>query len=181
MDAWTFDNFEMPVRDAAREMDMKIEAAPGRRLKRSAHYSVTRAFLRRERRGHATRRGFSLLEMMLVVVIIGLLAGVVVFQFAGQGERARISTTKTKMQSVKQAIDSYIIDTGTVPSTLETLMTGTTPYLATMPKDAWRQEFVYYPESEFLGKQYTLLSIGKDGQEGTEDDIDLWIVEEEEG
>lgn len=134
---------------------------------------------------HRTRKlrrtAFSLLEMMLVVVIIGLLAGVVVFQFAGQSEQAHISTTKTKMHSVKQAIDSYIISNGTVPLSLEELTTGTSPYLATIPKDSWRNEYVYYPESDFLGKEYTLLSVGKDGQEGTDDDIDLWVVEQEEG
>lgn len=127
------------------------------------------------------RAAFSLLEMMLVVVIIGLLAGVVVFQFAGQGEKARISTTKTKMHSVRQAIDTYLLENGNVPTDLSVLTSGTTPLLPALPKDAWRNLLVYYPQSDVIGKQYTLLSVGKDGQEGTEDDIDLWVVEQEEG
>lgn len=133
----------------------------------------------RSRRLH--RAAFSLLEMMLVVVIIGLLAGVVVFQFAGQGEKARISTTKTKMHSVRQAIDTYLLENGNVPTDLSVLTSGTTPLLPALPKDAWRNLLVYYPQSDLIGKQYTLLSVGKDGQEGTEDDIDLWVVEQEEG
>lgn len=127
------------------------------------------------------RSAFSLLEMMLVVVIIGLLAGVVVFQFAGQGDKARQSTTKTKMRSVQQAIETYLLENGNVPMDLSVLTSGSTPLLPTLPKDAWRNDLVYYPQSDVIGKQYTLLSVGKDGQEGTEDDIDLWITEQEEG
>ena len=153
----------------------------GRRLTVSPHHPITPSPHDPLTLSSPRRRAFSLLEMMLVVVIIGLLAGVVVFQFAGQGDKARISTTKTKMKSVMQAIDSYIIENGTVPPSIETLTTGTTPYLKALPKDAWRNDFVYYAESNVPGRRYTLISLGPDGFEGSEDDIDAWVVEQEEG
>ena len=85
------------------------------------------------------------------------------------------------MHSVRQAIDTYLLENGNVPTDLSVLTSGTTPLLPALPKDAWRNLLVYYPQSDLIGKQYTLLSVGKDGQEGTEDDIDLWVVEQEEG
>ena len=129
--------------------------------------------------GVRSARGFSLLEMMLVVVIIGLLASVVVFNVAGQGDRARISTTKAKISQVKNAIDSFRIDKGNLPANLSELTAGTTPLLDRVPDDAWDNALYYSPRKTADGKHYTLISAGKDGEIGTEDDINVWTMDDD--
>lgn len=127
------------------------------------------------------RSAFSLLEMMLVVVIIGLLAGVVTVSFLHQGKKARVELTKVEMKSVRDAVESYMINTGSLPATLEELLSSSPPYIRSLPKDAWKRPFIYRPEPANPERQYTLVSLGEDGVEGTDDDLDLWQIEQEEG
>ncbi len=131
---------------------------------------------------HAHRRhGFSLLEMMLVVVIIGLLAGVVMFNFVGQGTTARVATTKAKLRTIKNAVDTFIVEKGSVPSSLLDLTAGNSPYLERVADDSWDNEFVFIPgNSQFANRRYTLYSLGEDGLDGTEDDIDVWTMEDKD-
>jgi len=126
------------------------------------------------------RAAFTIVEVMAVIIIIGLLAAVVVKNFVGQTDRARITTTKASLRVLDEAVLQFKMDTGKypiedeglyvlieAPSDAEDYPEG--GYLRTteVPADAWGNEFMYvrYPES---GKPYEILSYGADGEEGGE-------------
>jgi general secretion pathway protein G len=138
-------------------------------------------------RTRTARRGFTFLEIMLVVMIIGLLAAVVGPRIVGQGQKARMRTTAIAIKSMGTALKQYELDLGTFPSTSDGLAALITrpngvddkmwagPYIEedSVPKDAWNHPYGYrYPPQE--GQFFDLYSIGPDGQEGTEDDITNW-------
>lgn len=128
----------------------------------------------RRSRGRAGA-GFTLLEMMLVVVIIGLLASVAVWNIANQGKKARTGTTKSSLSTISSILTAYHTDNGSYPPTLNALVTA---YMEKMPRDAWKHDFVYFPASQEVGRAYTLFSMGQDGQPGTADDINFWTMED---
>lgn len=131
-------------------------------------------------------RGFTILEIMAVVIIIGTLAGIVAFNVFGKIEDARIKATKASLKVLDDAVTLFKLDTGRFPSEeqgLKELVEKPTDvttyseggYLKTkqVPKDAWGHEFVYHlnPES---GQPFEVMSYGSDGQEGGEGkDADL--------
>lgn len=134
--------------------------------------------MKTHRNTRPVRHGFTLLEMMLVLVIIGLLSAVAIYAIGPAGERARIDTTKIKMRGLKQVLTNYQLDKAGYPPTLAVLTTGANPYIDSVPMDAWKHELIYaVPGSN--GKPYTLYSTGKDGERGTQDDIDLWTMDQE--
>jgi len=121
--------------------------------------------------------GFTLLEMMLVVLIIGLLMAVAVINFAGQGETARIKTTQATMNQLKTAITLYFTNNGFYPPTLQALRETNPPLIEKVGKDGWKEEFMYSPQSND-NHPYILYSKGKDRKAGTEDDLSVWNIEE---
>jgi general secretion pathway protein G len=141
------------------------------------------------------QRGFTLIEIMVVVIILGLLAGLVLPRVLGQEEKARINTAKTQIRSLEEALDSFKLDNGFYPTTdqgLDALIkkpeTGRIPlkwreggYLkpARIPKDPWSKDYVYIsPGSE--GREYEIISYGADnepGGEGNNADIESWKIE----
>lgn len=121
-----------------------------------------------------SRRGFTLLEMMLVVLIIGMLAAAVAWNFAGQGDKARTSTTKGNLATLKQMIVNYQLEKGQYPATLQALVPEFADKIA---KDGWKRDFVYYtPAAD--GRPFALISQGADGQTGSADDINVWTMDE---
>ncbi len=122
-----------------------------------------------------SRRGFTLLEMMLVVLIIGMLAAAVAWNFAGQGDKARIGTTKANLQTLQQMLVNYQIEKGQYPATLEALKPE---YAAKISKDGWKHDFIYYTPSPD-GRPFALFSQGGDGVTGGADDINVWTMDEE--
>ena len=132
------------------------------------------------------RSGFTMVELMAVLIILGLLAAVVVRNFMGQTDKARVTTTKASLKSLHFAVNAFKMDTGRYPTEEEGLdalieepgdVKSYEPggYLETteIPKDAWGNDFVYerFPES---GKQFVIISYGADGEEDGEDyDADL--------
>lgn len=121
-----------------------------------------------------TRRGFTLLEMMLVVLIIGMLAAAVAWNFAGQGDKARVSTTKGNLATLKQMIVNYQLEKGQYPATLQALVPE---FADKISKDGWKRDFVYYtPAAD--GRPFALISQGADGQTGSPDDINVWTMDE---
>jgi general secretion pathway protein G len=116
------------------------------------------------------RPGFSLLELMLVLVIIGILIGAVAYNIAGAGARAKAKLSNQMLETIATALKDYHLSFSSYPPTLETLVT--TKYLDASKKlkDAWDSPFVYElrPHGTEL---FTLISAGEDKQAGTEDDI----------
>ena len=141
-------------------------------------------------RSRKTRSGFTLVEIMAVIIIIGLLAAVAAVNFLGQTDKARVATTKANLKTLHHAVAQFKMDTGRFPTEDEGLEVLVDPpadiqnyqqggYLDTteVPLDAWGNEFIYqrYPES---GKAYVIISYGADGDEGGEDyDADLYSTD----
>lgn len=134
-------------------------------------------------------RGFTLVEIMVVVVIIGLLATVVAVNVGRQSEEARITTTKVSITSLENALELYHLNNGFYPTTdqglkalLEKPSSAPVPnnypkggYIKKAPKDAWKRDFVY--RCPGTKGEYDIISYGGDGAEGGEGvnaDISNW-------
>ncbi len=129
-------------------------------------------------------RGFTLIEVLVVLIILGLIAALVVPRITGRVDEAKIETTKIQMKAIKNALEQYKLDNGRYPTTeqgLKALVEKPTippvpsrwkKYLDKVPKDGWDRDFIYI--SPGVNHPYELRSRGPDGEEGTEDDIDVW-------
>ena len=127
-------------------------------------------------RGHETdAAGFTLLELLVVIVIIGLLAGLVAPRYFDQVSKSNTKIAKAQIDSLEKALDEYRLDVGAYPTTeqgLEALNTRPQnldkwagPYLKkAVPLDPWGASYVYKSPGEH--GEYDLLSYGKDGQPG---------------
>jgi general secretion pathway protein G len=111
------------------------------------------------------RRGFTLIEIMLVVIILGVLAAMVVPKLTGRSDDARRSVAKTDIESNLRK------DPGDV-----TNWKG--PYLKKEPLDPWGRAYVYRVPGDHNADGYDLFSMGKDGTEGNADDVVNWKEEE---
>ncbi|RTL31636.1 MAG: type II secretion system protein GspG [Burkholderiales bacterium] len=131
-------------------------------------------------------RGFTLLELLVVLVIIGLLAGYVGPRFFAQIGKSEVKTAMAQIDALGKALDQYRLDTGHYPSTeqgLGALWVKPSdeprwwgPYLRkNVPKDPWGREYQYKAPGEH--GDYDLFSLGKDGREGgdgEDQDITNW-------
>ena len=139
-----------------------------------------------KRRKRRVEKGFTMVELMAVLIILGLLATVLVKNFMGQTDKARVTTTKVNLRLLHSSITQFKMDTGRFPTEdegLEILIEAPQDemnyqpggYLDTteVPKDGWGRDFMYrlWPES---GKPFEIVSYGADGEEGGEGyDADL--------
>ena len=133
-----------------------------------------------------SQSGFTLIEIMVVIVILAILAGLVVPKVVGQSDKARVKTTETALATVSNALDMYKVDNSRYPTTAQGLEALTTPpadaknypdggYIkGGYPTDGWENELQYVaPGSE--GRPYDLFSLGADGQQGGEgQDADIY-------
>jgi general secretion pathway protein G len=139
-------------------------------------------------------RGFTLIELMVVIVILGILAGLIVPRIMGRPEEAKQLKAALQIESLETALKLYKLDSGSYPDTeqgLEALVempeTGNIPtkwreggYLekGRVPKDPWENAFVYL--SPGIHGDYDIISYGADGVPGGEDknkDINNWEIE----
>jgi general secretion pathway protein G len=131
----------------------------------------------------ARPRGFTLLELLVVMVIIGLLAGYVGPKFFGQIGKSEVKATRAQIDALQKSLDQYRLDVGRYPSTEQGLAVLVAkpadepkwagPYLSkAVPKDPWGNDYQYRAPGEH--GEYDLLSLGKDGRPGGEgEDADL--------
>ncbi len=123
----------------------------------------------------AGRRGFTLLELLVVIVIIGLLVGYVAPRYFSQVGKSEVQVTRAQIDAFEKALDQYRLDVRRFPSTqqgLEALVTRPAneanwngPYLKkAVPLDPWGKPYVYRAPGEKA--EFDLLSYGKDGQPG---------------
>jgi len=126
--------------------------------------------------------GFTLVEMLLVVTIIGILAALVIPRIVGRSEQARLTAAQADINGgIKTALDAFEVDNGFYPKSLQDLLQQPSnaknwhgPYLDKLPIDPWNNPYVYvYPGRHNPGG-YDLYSVGPDGKAGTEDDIGNW-------
>ncbi|MCX5637673.1 MAG: type II secretion system major pseudopilin GspG [Planctomycetota bacterium] len=136
--------------------------------------------MRNKERKRTVRYGFTMLELMAVLIIIGLLATLVVTKVASKIDQARVTTTMANLKILHSSVNQFKMDTSRFPAEEEGLMalieqpsdvSNWEPggYLETtqIPKDGWGNDFIYelYPES---GKPFVIKSLGADGEEGGE-------------
>jgi len=128
-----------------------------------------------------TRAGFTLVEVMAVLLILGFLAAVALKNFIGQTDKARVTTTKANLKVLHEAVLMFKMDTGRYPTEEEGLtgalieqptdVEGWQPggYLefTEIPRDAWKNEFIFQLDPE-SGKPFVIISYGSDGEEGGE-------------
>ncbi len=134
----------------------------------------------------AKQSGFTLVEVMAVIIIIGLLAALAAKNFLGQTDKAKVTITKATLKTLHEAVNMFKMDTGRYPSEevglvelveMPTDIQGWAQggYLegTKVPKDSWKNDFVFQlnPES---GKPFAIISYGANGKEGGEGyDADL--------
>jgi general secretion pathway protein G len=122
---------------------------------------------------------------MLVVVIIGILAGVVLPRLVGSREKAAEQAARAQIGVFETAIDLYHLEVNQLPDDLNDLVNDpgednwNGPYLRkrTLPKDPWGNQYVYKAEGT-RGIDYDVYSLGPDEVDGTEDDIGNWAQED---
>jgi general secretion pathway protein G len=125
------------------------------------------------------RRGFSLIELLVVLVILALLVGLVAPKFMAQAKKGQVGTAKTQINNFKTAIELYRVDhNGQPPQDLQDLISAPSsadgggqwkgPYLndvTTVPADPWGNAYVYNVPGP-NGMDYEIISYGEDGHEG---------------
>jgi general secretion pathway protein G len=131
------------------------------------------------------RGGFSLIELMVVIVILGLLAAIVVPNLVGKSDDAKVKLTTVQMKQLEEALNLFRLDNGRYPTSeegLEILIEkpdsldlpnySTGGYLGgkSVPKDPWGNKYLYFKN----GSSFEIISLGGDGEEGGEEiDADI--------
>ena len=133
--------------------------------------------------------GFSLIEMMVVLVILGLLAGIVAPRFIGRADQARVDKVTADLGTIAAALSLYRLDNQQLPTTEQGLgalvkkpaLQPVPPhwksngYLDVMPIDPWDRPYGYLYPAEYSDREYDLFSLGADGKRGGEDlDADIF-------
>lgn len=167
----------------------EILAAEGSRLNRRASPPTMHAGFLNGRRAVRDRAigpiatGFTLLELLVVMVIIGLLAGYVGPRYFSQIGKSEVKVARAQIDALTKALDAYRLDTRTYPTTeqgLEALMkkpgemsAWQGPYLQkSVPLDPWGKPYQYRSPGE--GRDYEIVSLGRDGKPGgTNEDADI--------
>jgi general secretion pathway protein G len=135
----------------------------------------------------SSSRGFTLIELLLVLVILGILAGIVIPKFSGRTEQARVAAAVTQIGSFKTALESFEVDNGYYPkgrNGLQDLVVAPRdaqgwkgPYLPEIPLDPWQKPYQYESPGKHNTSGYDIISGGPDMRIGSEDDVSNWSKE----
>lgn len=142
-----------------------------------------------ERRGQA---GFTLMELMVVIVILGILGAIVAPRFLDEPHKARVVKAKLQIENISTAVKKFYIDNGYYPTTEQGLVAlvkkpsvGRVPknypsggYISKIPKDPWGNDYVFIAPGQHGA--FDLISFGADGEEGGSGDgadIQNWNLE----
>lgn len=133
------------------------------------------------------RRAFTLLEVLMVIVILGVLAALIVPQFMGTEKRAKVDLTKAQIEALGSDLERFRLHVGRYPTTDEGLAVLLTapddeevaekwagPYIKKPARDAWQNDLIYESPGTYNENSYDLSSAGPDQQAGTDDDIKNW-------
>ena len=150
--------------------------------------------MKKVRQKKNTQAGFTLIELMVVIVILGFLAALTIPRFMGESDKAKQGVAKTQIVSLETALKMYKLDNGSYPTTeqglkalVEAPTTGNLPknwrkggYLekGKVPKDPWKNDFIYISPGSH--GDFDLSSLGADGESGGEEfdkDINNWEIE----
>jgi len=121
---------------------------------------------------HASQAGFSLIEIILVVVLIGGIAAFAANRIFGGSDRAKVNLAKAQVQTLAEKVGQFQQDTGSLPGALDELVkSSATGWLGPYAKDSelkdpWNHPYTYAMPGE--GKPFDLISLGADGQAGGE-------------
>ena len=128
----------------------------------------------KQRTSHQTypSAGFTLVELLVVVAIIGVLASILIIRLSGHTDKARVSTARAHISQLETAVITFKGDTGRLPQSLDELInkpgdvTGWQEdgYLKRPPKDPWNHDYVY----RITGRKFEIICLGADGNEGGE-------------
>ena len=142
----------------------------------------------------ANESGVTLIELLIVIVILGLLAGGIALNVMPQRDKAKVATSRQRIEALEVALQLYSIDVGDYPTTeqgLGVLWNSPNPVPADWNgpyvrkptfDDSWGNEYIYRYPGNHEGYSYDLYSLGKDAKEGGEDydaDITNWIEQTE--
>ena len=140
-----------------------------------------------EARGWTARSGFTLIELLLVLVILGVLAGIVLPRLVGSSKDAKITAVRAEIAIFEGALSQFELHCGRYPTNDEGLRSLVEepgdvknwkgPYLMRgVPNDSWGNAYIYLCPGQHNPKGYDLYSLGPDGMEGN-DDIDNWSTD----
>ena len=132
------------------------------------------------RRSPSSRRaeaGFTLVEMMVVIVIIGVLAAVMIKQISGRADKAKAAATRVMIKNVGDALDLFKLDHNVYPESLDDVVYMPSyvnsrdwppgGYLKKAPRDGWSNEFIFRIPGT-AGQPFDIISYGEDGRQGGE-------------
>lgn len=123
-----------------------------------------------KRKPHASQRGLTLIEVLVVIAILGMIVGIVGYNVVGATVDARLRTTEVQLSNLGHALDTFHIKSGRYPNASEGISILASPkfgIIREIPLDPWGNEYVYVPSDRF----FKLTSNGPDGQPDTEDDL----------
>jgi general secretion pathway protein G len=131
------------------------------------------------------QQAFTLIELLLVLMILGILAAIVVPKFSGRTEQARLVAAQAQIATFGTALDAFEVDTGAYPTGKNGLndlvqqpgdaTNWRGPYLkGEIPLDPWNNAYIYECPGRHNPSSYDLMSLGPDKREGGDDDITNW-------